>query len=129
MSRLEQAATWLAILTMAAFRSPFVPDHNGLFAPLWLWSLIAATVPLTRRNVVCLTLAWLLLGLVLLPFGSSPLSELHVLLALSTSSQLLAIGLCLWALLRKPSRLGETLPNADIDASTPMPLRAALAPR
>lgn len=129
MSRLELAATWLAVLTMAAFRSPFVPDHNGLFAPLWLWSLIAAAVVLNRRNVLWLTLAWVLLGLVL-PFSGMPLPEVLARLALSTSSQLLAIGLCLWALLRKPSRLGEAVPvTATDDAFTPAPMHPALAPR
>jgi hypothetical protein len=129
MSRLEQAAAWLAVLTIAAYRSPFVPDHNGLFAPLWLWSLIAAALLLTRRNVLWLTVAWVLLGLVL-PFSGMPLPEVTSRLALSTSSQLLAVGLCLWVLLRKPSRLGEAMPIAAGDrASATAPLGAALAPR
>ena len=51
MSRVELAANWLALLALASFRSPFLPDHTGLFAPLWIWSLIAAgSVYSGRRN-------------------------------------------------------------------------------
>lgn len=129
MSRLELAATWLAVLTLAAYRSPFVPDHNGLFAPLWLWSLVAAAVLLSRRNVLLLTAAWVLFGLVL-PLGGMPLPDVFTRLALSTSSQLLAVGLCLWVLLRRPSRLGEAQSVATMDdASTTPSLRAAFAQR
>lgn len=105
MSRLELVSTWLALLALAAYRSPFVPDHNGLFAPIWLWLLVAAGSRLQPPRVIALALAYLALSAVL-PFGGMPLPELMGRLALSTFSQFVALGLCLWVLLRRP--LGET---------------------
>lgn len=104
MSRLELVSTWLALLALAAYRSPFVPDHNGLFAPIWLWLLVAAGTRLQPSRVVALAIAYLALSAVL-PFGGMPLPELHGRMALSTFSQAIAIGLCLWVVLRRP--LGE----------------------
>lgn len=126
MSRSELAASWLALLTLAAYRSPFVPDHNGLFSPLWLVVLLAASaLPHGRRPPVRALLAWgvawLLLGLVL-PFGGMPLPGMPWRLLLSTSSQLLAVGLCLWVLLRQPAPVtageaGTTEPAAGASAT------------
>lgn len=115
MSRLERAAVWIALLTLAAFRSPFVPDHNGLFAPLWLWGLLAAAWPTTRRWLVGSALVWLALAAVL-PFEGIGLSDVAPRMAVSTASQLIAIALCLWVVLRRPSAhgiAGESLPHDD----------------
>lgn len=109
MSRLELVSTWLALLALAAYRSPFVPDHNGLFAPIWLWLLIAAGTRLTPPRIALLALAYLALSAVL-PFGGIDLPELGGRLALSTASQCLAIGLCLWVVLRRPQAM--TVPRA-----------------
>ena len=113
MSRLELVSTWLALLALAAYRSPFVPDHNGLFAPIWLWLLIAAGTRLTPPRIALLALAYLALSAVL-PFGGVDLPELGGRLALSTASQFVAIGLCLWVVLRRPQAM--TAPRA-----APMP--------
>jgi Glycosyltransferase family 87 len=58
MSRLELAATWLALLALASFRSPFLPDHTGLFAPLWIWSLVAAGSVATGGRTFLFVLMW-----------------------------------------------------------------------
>ena len=43
--RLRQAQLWLGLLSLASFRSPFVPDAYGLVGTLWLLTLIAAERP------------------------------------------------------------------------------------
>ena len=40
--RLRKAQVWLGLLSLASFRSPFVPDAYALFATLWLITLVAA---------------------------------------------------------------------------------------
>ena len=40
--RLRQAQVWLGLLSLASFRSPFVPDAYALFGTLWLLTLVAA---------------------------------------------------------------------------------------
>jgi hypothetical protein len=40
--RLRHAQLWLGLLSLASFRSPFVPDAYGLVGTLWLMTLIAA---------------------------------------------------------------------------------------
>jgi len=112
MSRLEKVASWLAILTMASFRSPFVPDHEGLIAPLWLLSLITAASPLRPRNVAWLALAWIALSAAL-PFSGTPL-EGYPRMLISTISQFVAVGLCFWVLLRRPT--GPAADSADLAA-------------
>jgi hypothetical protein len=39
---MRQAQVWLALLTLASFRSPFVPDAYGFIGTIWLLTLIAA---------------------------------------------------------------------------------------
>ncbi|MBX9400672.1 DUF2029 domain-containing protein [Lysobacter sp. BMK333-48F3] len=101
MSRLERAAVWIALLGLAVFRSPFVPDHSGLFAPIWLWSLIAAACLPSPRSAALLALGWLACTAVL-PVGGVPLPEVPARIALATAVQAIAIGLCLWPVLRRP---------------------------
>lgn len=101
MSRNMLAMNWLALLALATFRSPFVPDHTGLFAPLWLWSLVAASAAISGSRIVWFAALWLLLATVL-PFSGTPLDSGNARLALSSLSQLAALGLCLWITLRKP---------------------------
>jgi len=53
----EKPLVWLAILTLATLRSPFLPQAYAAFPPLWLLTLLAATyLPSTR------VLGWTLLG-------------------------------------------------------------------
>jgi alpha-1,2-mannosyltransferase len=55
-SRSFQACTWLALLTLGAFRSPFAPGYV-LFSALWMLSLLAIEVR-HRRSVVGLCILW-----------------------------------------------------------------------
>ena len=53
----EKPLVWLAVLTLATLRSPFLPNAYGVFPALWLLTLLAATyVPRGRA------LAWTLAG-------------------------------------------------------------------
>jgi len=103
LSRLERTCCWLSLLTLAAFRNRFMPDMYGLVAPIWLWTFIAAAALTaaarsTWRNAIWLAVAWVALSAVL-PFHGIPFAG-NTRLIVSTVSQLIAIGLCLWILLR-----------------------------
>ncbi|MEQ1513146.1 MAG: glycosyltransferase family 87 protein [Lysobacteraceae bacterium] len=101
MSHHALAMNWLALLALATFRSPFVPDHTGLFAPLWLWSLVAVGgAVMNAPRIAWFAVLWLLLEAVL-PFRGTPLDSGDARLAVSSLSQLAAIGLCLWVTLRR----------------------------
>ena len=119
LSRTERAMTWLALLALAAFRSPFVPDTYGLFPVIWLWSLVAATALPRRRNVAVLSLLWIAFAAVL-PFTGALAADLHERLALSTLSQCLAIAICVWVLLRRP----RAAQPAELSAPGALPLPA-----
>jgi hypothetical protein len=125
MSRLELAASWLALLALASFRSPFLPDHTGLFAPLWIWSLIAAGSAHTTRRTALFALMWAALAAVL-PFVGTPLDNGLDRFVVSAISQVIAVTLCLWAVLRRPASMNNL--GADPQAlSTPFTPRAAQA--
>lgn len=104
MTRLERAAVWVAVLGLATMRSPFLPDHSGLIAPMWLWSLIAAATVLTPRKTVLLVLGWLVCTAVI-PVGGIELPEVHTRIVLALAIQVIALALCVWAVLRKPRAL------------------------
>jgi hypothetical protein len=61
-ARLRQAEVWLGLLSLASFRSPFVPDAYGLVGTLWLLTLIAAE---KRRSIA----GWLALGVAAAAFS------------------------------------------------------------
>ncbi|MEI2453377.1 glycosyltransferase family 87 protein [Lysobacter firmicutimachus] len=124
MSRLERAAVWIALLGLAVFRSPFVPDHSGLFAPIWLWSLIAAGCMPNLRSVALLAVAWLACNAVL-PVGGLPLPEVPARILLATAVQAIAIGLCLWTVLRRPGLRSPSALFWRADDSQP-PVSAAM---
>lgn len=113
MTRRERAACWIALLGLAALRSPFVPDAYALFPAVWLWSLVAASMPARPRVLVGLALLWVALATVL-PFSGMPLPDAELRLALSTSSQFAAIALSLWVVLRSggPARGGDPAARA-----------------
>lgn len=123
MSPLEKALAWLALLAVAAFRSPFVPDTYGLFPLLWIWSLLAARATPSRGRVALFALLWLPLA-ASLPFSGMPLPELTMRLVVSTVSQAIAIAVCLWVLLRRPARTASTL---DLPSDAAAPAATALA--
>ncbi|MEO8504683.1 MAG: glycosyltransferase family 87 protein [Acidobacteriota bacterium] len=59
----EKPLVWLAVLTLATLRSPFLPNAYGVFPALWLLTLLAATyVP--RGRILGWTVAgWATLGI------------------------------------------------------------------
>ncbi len=62
--RLHQAQTWLALLNLASFVSPFAPDVYAVVGTLWLVILVVPEVRFTRSNVTVLVLVWLALNVV-----------------------------------------------------------------
>lgn len=102
MSRVELAAAWIALLGLAAARSPFLPDHTGLFAPLWAWSFVAAAAAMTGARAAVFALLWLALAAVL-PFTGTPLDDGADRYLVSAISQVVSLGVCLWIVLRRPA--------------------------
>ncbi|MQA18274.1 glycosyltransferase family 87 protein [Rugamonas rivuli] len=98
-SQLRQATVWISLLGLAALRSPFVPDDYGLFPALWLWCLLAGSITVNAARIAGLAVLWLGFALVM-PFSLAAPGQLPLLLTVSTASQLLALGLWLWATLR-----------------------------
>ncbi len=118
MSHRVLAMHWFALLALATYRSPFVPDHTGLFAPVWLWSLVAVGAAASGSRIFGFAALWLLLAAVL-PFTGTPLDTGNARLIVSSLSQLAATGLCLWVVLRKPEAWGD----ADQGAARIAPAR------
>ncbi|GAC1364249.1 MAG: hypothetical protein NVSMB3_12700 [Acidobacteriaceae bacterium] len=52
---------WLAILTLASLRSPFLPSY-AVVPVLWLLTLMAARVAPTARTLTLALLAWAVLS-------------------------------------------------------------------
>jgi hypothetical protein len=53
----EQPLIWMAILILATLRSPFLPQAYAAIPPLWLLTLLAATLPSTARRLTLTLLA------------------------------------------------------------------------
>jgi hypothetical protein len=62
--RLHQAQTWLALLNLASFLSPFVPDVYAVVGTLWLLVLVIPEIRFTWSNTTGLALVWLALNIV-----------------------------------------------------------------
>lgn len=60
-SRQEQAAIWLAILTLGTLRSPFAPPYVT-FPVVWLLAVHSAVVR-NRRETIGLALVWMMLAI------------------------------------------------------------------
>ena len=120
MNALEKAVAWTALLAVAAFRSPFVPDTYGLFPMLWLWSLLWGADAPSPRRVVAFAALWIAFACSL-PFSGMPLPEQTGRILLSSLSQLVAMALCLRALSLGPRQAGV----ARVEAEPPP--RSALA--
>ncbi|MFQ5600433.1 MAG: glycosyltransferase 87 family protein [Candidatus Krumholzibacteriia bacterium] len=70
-SPLREAQTWLALLTLAQLRSPFLPWTYGIIATMWLLLLV---LPRTRHRIwktALVGVAWVLLA-VNVPFRFGP---------------------------------------------------------
>ena len=55
--RLRKAQVWLGLLSLASFRSPFVPDAYALVGTLWLLTLVAAEGHWRARGRIALVVA------------------------------------------------------------------------
>ena len=55
--RLRKAQVWLGLLSLASFRSPFVPDAYALIGTLWLVTLLAAEGHWQMRGRIALVVA------------------------------------------------------------------------
>jgi alpha-1,2-mannosyltransferase len=55
--RLRKAQVWLGLLSLASFRSPFVPDAYALIGTLWLLTLLAAEGHWQTRGRIALVVA------------------------------------------------------------------------
>ncbi len=61
-TRLGQVIVWLALLSLASFRSPFLPDGYAYVGTLWLVTLVQASrLNVTWQDAVALAGAWILL--------------------------------------------------------------------
>ncbi|HZI94807.1 MAG TPA: glycosyltransferase family 87 protein [Patescibacteria group bacterium] len=59
----EKPQTWMAILILATLRSPFLPQTYGVYPPVWLLTLLAATLAPLRRAPFMILCAWIALNL------------------------------------------------------------------
>jgi len=122
--RLRQAQTWLALLSLAAARSPFLPDVYATLGSLWLLTLLAAEGG-TAARLFGLALAggagcWLLDALAL------PSPPPVALLLATLAVQLVMLALNVWAIARplQPQTLAELVADATRAETSP---RARLA--
>jgi alpha-1,2-mannosyltransferase len=96
--RLHKVGVFIALLGLAALHSPFVPDEQGLFPALWLWSVVAGSVATSGKRMGIVAALWLFLSAAM-PFDrANGESEVFAVLAVSSASQLLAIGFMFWTL-------------------------------
>jgi hypothetical protein len=91
-ARLRRALIWLALVELASLRAPFTPDTYGLFAILWILSLLLAGVEWRGRRLIAL-LALVVVGNFLVPVV--PIMPLPALLGLTLMIQVLFMTLCL----------------------------------
>jgi alpha-1,2-mannosyltransferase len=100
----DAPAVWLGILILATLRSPFLPQGYGAFPGIWLVTLLAATRPMTSRNVLALALAWLALNVyVPMDWGLAP----RVLALVSLFPQVAVAAVALVAILRTDEAAAE----------------------
>jgi hypothetical protein len=102
--RMGHACGWLALLNLAAMRSPFLPSAFALLSTTWLITLLAASRVRWRRYL------WLA---ALLPLGvpTMPGTSAAVILA-SMAQQLLALGINMYCLVSR--RRGIPLPPTSL---------------
>jgi hypothetical protein len=88
---------WVAILTLATLRSPFLPHGYGTFPVLLLLVLLAVRVVPDAKRLALLLLAWLGLNILLPPDTSI---ALPVAALLHGVPQLITLALCAIAMVR-----------------------------
>lgn len=58
----ERPLAWMAILILAALRSPFLPQSYGVFSSLWLLTLLASMHVANAKTVLLTIAGWLALS-------------------------------------------------------------------
>jgi hypothetical protein len=102
---LTRAQIWIALIALAALRSPFVPDTYALPPVLWLWSLV---MPRFWEKPLGIALLWIPLSTVL-PF-EGPLAPLgRTRLFLGFLVQLIALAFTSALFLRRSARPAANL--------------------
>jgi hypothetical protein len=91
-SRLDQAQRWLALLNLAALRSPLAPYVYVVSGIVWLLTLMAPSLR-TTRGISGLAVAWLYFSIGLFVGIHDPLRD-------GIAGQLAALALNLWVALR-----------------------------
>jgi hypothetical protein len=66
-----QPLIWLTILILASLRSPYLPQY-GLFAVLWLLTLLAAAIVPSVRTLCLVLTAWVVLNFAIPVNGPDP---------------------------------------------------------
>jgi len=94
-NRLHTAVVWLALLQLAALRSPFTPDVYAVLGPLWLASLLAVHARTLGR--VLLLHGWLALNACILFVGVGSDMGDHLRLVLASAGQLVGFAITLIA--------------------------------
>lgn len=92
-TRQQQAAVWLAILTLGTLRSPFAPTYVT-FPVLWLLAVVSPEIR-SYRGTILLTVGWMILACPI----PLPLPELTV---FTMFQQCIILALMIYALFRKP---------------------------
>jgi alpha-1,2-mannosyltransferase len=100
---LAQAQVWLALLNLAALRSPNAPGVYVLGPSLWLLTLLAAEARRRGSWIVGIVACWVLF------LGLPPVPWRQLLLLVSLLPTAACIGLNLWAVLRV-SRCTQSVP-------------------
>lgn len=96
----REPLAWLAVITLATLRAPFLPQGYGVFPAMWLLTLIAATYPPSARTISLTLLVWA--GLNVIWPTDWPMDP-RALALLSAIPQCLNIALALWMLRERPS--------------------------
>jgi hypothetical protein len=93
--RLHTAVVWIALLQLAALRSPFTPDVYAVLGPLWLTSLLAVRARPGGR--VVLAGGWLAMSACIVFTGVGAQMGDHLRLALATGGQLVGYAITIVA--------------------------------
>jgi hypothetical protein len=109
--RRSQVLVWLALLNLAALRSPLAPSAYVTAPVLWSLALLAADVRGRYWMAIALAVVWMLI------MGLPPLPD-RVDLVVAMLSQALTMAINVWALLHFGPRTSEKATKAMMPIST-----------
>jgi len=107
LNRRFQAMAWLALLNLAALRSPVAPSAYVTGPILWLLALLAAEVRHRYSMAIALGVMWVVI------MGPPPLPD-RIDLVLVLLCQGVALALGIWMLMRSPTTMPE-LPSVPVE--------------